>query len=330
MAILRCNKCTHLQEQADELIGATLACPRCANPTAVYPTLFFVGRVLEKYFDAQREIVRLKATVSANPAVSPATPAPAPPDAVDLSNTKHLTSERQHQPIAEWFDRKQIGVQVETDAVDTTGFFDEVAVSIGRNLPVLKEVLDRIRWAQQKGYSSTVIGFDGKSPEDVRTISSFCQQLYDFSFVAKAIPNRQKNNLLLALQTAAAVRHFFNGEWLEWFALMTCLEYARERNKRFSCARKLGLTLSNDDRHELDVFLLLDGQLPIVIECKSGEFRSDIDKYVALRKRLGLSGRNVVLCVAGLSDEHARGLSAMYDLSFVSESGLLAHLGSLF
>jgi hypothetical protein len=331
MALFRCNKCAHLQEQPDEQIGATIACPRCAHPTQVYPTLFFVGRLLDKYFDAQREIIRLKAPPGANPTLPSVAAAPsAPPTAIDLSNTAHLTSEQQHEPIAEWFRRKHIVIQIDSQAVDTTGFFDEVAMSIGGNLPVLKDVLNRIRGAQQRAYSSTVIGFDGKSPEDVRAITSFCQQLYDFSFVAKAIPNRQKNNLLLALQPAAAIRHFFNGEWLEWFALMTCLEYSRERKKRFSCARKLGLTLSNEERHELDVFMLIDGQLPIVIECKSGEFRQDIDKYLTVRKRLGLNGKNIVLCIADLPDEHAKGLTAMYDLTFVSERGLLSHLSSLF
>ena len=331
MALIRCNKCAHLQEQPDEQIGATVACPRCVNPTQVYPTLFFVGRLLEKYFDAQREIIRLKTTPAENlTQTSGGALSPASPPAVDLSNTTHLVSAQQHEPIAEWFRRKQITIQIENQAVDTTGFFDEVAMSIGGNLPVLKDVLNRIRGAQQRGYSSTVIGFDGKSPEDVRAITSFCQQLYDFSFVAKSIPNRQKNNLLLALQPAAAIRHFFNGEWLEWFALMTCLEYSQERKKRCSCARKLGLTLSNEERHELDVFMLIDGQLPIVIECKSGEFRQDIDKYLTVRKRLGLNGKNIVLCIAGLADEHAKGLTAMYDLTFVSERGLLPHLSSLF
>ncbi|WP_265947678.1 hypothetical protein [Dechloromonas sp. A34] len=214
--------------------------------------------------------------------------------------------------------------------VDTTGFFDEVAVQIGRNLPVLKEVLERLRWAQQKEYSSTTIHLDKKSPEDAKAISAFCQQLYDFSFVAKCFHNRPENNVRLILQTAPAIREFFNGEWLEWFALMACLEYAKERNKRFSCARNLSITLQNDESYELDVFMLIDGNIPICIECKTGEFRQNIDKYLTLRKRLGLNGRNFVMCITGLSDEHAKGLTAMYDLTFVSERDLPSHLARLF
>ncbi len=36
------------------------------------------------------------------------------------------------------------------------------------------------------------------------------------------------------------------------------------------------------------------------------------------------------MCIVGLSDEHAKGLSAMYDLSFVSERELATHLTRLF
>lgn len=331
MAIFRCNKCTHIQEQSDGQVGETVVCPRCGNQAPVYATLFFIGRLLDKYFEAQRELARLKVPAAA--ATSGQTVVAQPFDeleATDLTNTDYLASELQHGPIYDWFNRKQIKVQANLRGVDTTGFFDEVAVSIGSNLAVLKEVLERIRWAQQKDYASATLQLDKKTLADAQAISAFCQQLYDFSFVAKCFHNRPENNIRLILQTAPAVRDFFNGEWLEWYALMSCLEYAKERKKRFSCARNLSILMQNGESHELDVFMLIDGKLPICIECKSGEFRQNIDKYLSLRKRLGIPGRNFVMCITSLSDEHAKGLSAMYDLAFVSERGLGAHLSRLF
>ncbi|EXI65637.1 MAG: hypothetical protein AW08_03008 [Candidatus Accumulibacter adjunctus] len=325
MAIIRCTKCAHLAERADAEIGLLLACPRCGNPTQVYPTLFFVSRLLEKYFAAQHEVTRLTATGGSGTATAaPPADATALPVAVDRT-----AGSEQNPPIAEWFGHRQVSVQIADHTVDTSGFFDEVALLIGRNLPLVKVVLDRIRWAQKKGHASTVIPLHGKSPADAQRLGNFCQQLYDYSFVTRAIANRQKNNVLLAIQTAPTIRHFFNGEWLEWFALMSCLQRATERGKRFSCARNVRLTLADGEQLEIDVFVLIDGQLPIVIECRSGEYRQDIDSHVALRTRLGLSGNNLIFCVAGLEDEMARGLSAMYDLSFVSERGLSQHLARL-
>lgn len=331
MAIIRCNQCTLLAEQPEIFVNQNIACPGCGAQAAVYPTLFFIEKLLDKYFTAQREVIRLNSANKSAP--QPAVESVAAPAALadlDLANTDALATELQHGPIHDWFHKKQIKVQANLRGVDTTGFFDEVAMSIGGNPALLKEVVERIRWAQQKEHASATIPLTRKSPAEAQAISAFCQQLYDFSFVAKCFHNRPENNVRLILQSAPGIRAFFNGEWLEWFALMTALNYARERNKRVSCARNLSIALQNDDRYELDVFMLIDGKLPVCIECKTGEFRQNIDKYLTVRKRLGLDGKQFIMCVVGLSDEHAKGLSAMYDLSFVSERDLAMHLARLF
>ena len=86
----------------------------------------------------------------------------------------------------------------------------------------------------------------------------------------------------------------------------------------------------NEDLHELDVFFLVDGSTPVCVECKTGEFRPEIDKYLRLRKRLGIDRSQFILCASNLSDEQAAGLSGMYELTFVSPTGLAPHLAKLF
>jgi hypothetical protein len=76
--------------------------------------------------------------------------------------------------------------------------------------------------------------------------------------------------------------------------------------------------------------MLIDGDLPICIECKTGEFRQNIDKCLTLRKRLGMKGRNFIMCITGLIDEHARGLTTMYDLTFTNELELPSQLARVF
>jgi len=327
MAIIRCNKCTLLAEHPDEFAGKNIPCPKCGTSTPVYPTLYFIEKLLDKYFTAQRELIRLKAPTTPQPSTAKGNSEVAD---IDLANTDFLASELQHGPIYDWFHTKQIKVQANMRAVDTSGFFDEVAEIIGANLQVLKEVLERIRWSQQKEHASATINLEKKSAGDAKAISAFCQQLYDFSFVAKCFHNKPENNVRLILQTAPTIRNFFNGEWLEWHALMTCLRYAKERDRRFSCTRGLNLTLANGDLYEIDVFMLIDGNTPICIECKSGEFRQNIDRYLALKKRLGMDGRQFVMCIAGLSDENAKAFSAMYDMSFANERTLAERLTRLF
>ena len=59
MALYRCNRCGHLSEQADELIGSSLPCPSCRTDNAVYPTVRFVQSMLTRYFAAKRELTAL-------------------------------------------------------------------------------------------------------------------------------------------------------------------------------------------------------------------------------------------------------------------------------
>lgn len=327
MAIIRCNKCALLQEQPDALTGQNIPCPHCAHPVSVYPALFFVEKLLGKYFDAQKELIHLRGrseSVSTTPTVSRQLPD------IDLGNTDQLATEVQHGPIYDWFRKRQIKAQANLRSVDTSGFFDEVAEAIGANLPVLKDVIERIRWSQQKEHASTTLSLGKKSTEDAKAISVFCQLLYDFSFVAKCFHNKPENNVRLILQTAPAIRDFFNGEWLEWHALMSSLRHAKERGNRFSCARGLEIAAQNGDCYELDVFMLIDGQTPICIECKSGEFRQDIDRYLTLKKRLSIDSAHFVMCIAGLSHDNAKAFSAMYNLTFVNEYSLREHLSRLF
>ena len=63
----------------------------------------------------------------------------------------------------------------------------------------------------------------------------------------------------------------------------------KAKNCSFSCARGVKVVFPNEDLHELDVLIQVGAQTPICIECKTGEFRRDIDKYLRLKKRLGLS-----------------------------------------
>lgn len=322
MAILRCNQCGFLQEESENLAGETLPCPSCKSPTPVYRTKFFVGKLIEKYFDAQRTIARLTKQLLPESDLAQAPLGASQFDGIDLSNTNLLASEMQHKPICDWFASKQIKVKSNIHGVDTTGFFDEVAVSIGANLCVLNEVIDRIRWAQNKEYSSTTIRLEKRSTEDAKAIVDFCQQLYELSFVGKCFHKRKENLVHLVVQTVPAIRGFFAGEWLEWYALMACLERVRKDSRRFSVARNLAITFQNGDSFELDVFLLIGDKVPVCIECKTGEFRQNLEKYQILRKRLGVNERDFVMCVAGLGEEHSKGLSAMYGLSFTNEIGL--------
>lgn len=340
MALSRCNKCGLLSEHGREAVGTQIACPRCATAVPVYDSVFFVGRLLEQFFAQRQELLALRAAApvqeagsatssAGHPAESPASPLPAiRSDEVDLHDSDRLSSPEQHRGVVDWFRAKNIAATINAAAVDTSGFFDEAAADIGANFRLFGEVCERIRFAQQKEYQSTLIHLDRKANDDAAAITEFCQRLYRYSLVARCMINREERNLRLVLQNAPGVRRFFAGEWLEWCALMVALRVCDDRELVFSCARNLTLAIG-DERREIDVFFLVEGRKPLCIECKSGEFRDELDKYVALRKRLGIDAKQFVVCVADLDAEQARGLSATHGLTFVNTKTLGPHLGSL-
>ena len=64
---------------------------------------------------------------------------------------------------------------------------------------------------------------------------------------------------------------------------------------------------------------------PLIIECKSGEYRRDLDKYLNLRQRLDLPPSHYLILATDLSHAQANSLSAMYQLTFVTPDRLLPH-----
>lgn len=328
MAIYRCNKCGYLEETLEAGVGTQKLCPKCGQANTTYDTLFFVRKLLEKHF-ALLSSVRRQEAEAQEKEVARATPGEIEWEGIDLHNTDRISSDVQHGPIHDWFKARNIQVQPDYKAVDTTGFFDEVAVEIGRDFELFKPLVDQIRYSQAKNHTSISINLSKRSQKEQQQLTAFCRQLYDYSFVSKYFYQKNEKIIRLNLQSSVPVRSFFAGDWLEWYALMQVLAVIQRSGPRSACTRGLSIVFPNEDLHEIDVFAIVGKEVPVCVECKSGEFRPYIEKYTALRKRLGLSPSQFIVCVAGLADEHVQGLSAMHELTFVSPAGLSAHLERL-
>ena len=74
---------------------------------------------------------------------------------------------------------------------------------------------------------------------------------------------------------------------------------------------------------------LAKNKLPLVIECKTGEYRRDLDKYLTLRKRLDIPAENFVLLVTDIDETQAKSLSSMYELTFLTLSMLPQYIQSV-
>lgn len=331
MPIYRCNQCGLVAEGAELAVGSQTPCARCGTTSTVFGTVYYVEKLVERYFSAMRELKALQAAESAEtvPELAAATKASPPRLDVDLHNTRALATSEQHAPLKAWFASRQIEAQFDHAMVDTSGFFDDAARLIGDGYALFGELMERIRFAYRKSHSWVNLELANVSQKDTQAINALCRQLYGHTFFARYHYQKPEKIVRLTLQTAPAVRQFFDGGWLEWYALMLQLEQANASGRPFSCARGVKVVFPNEDLHELDVVCLPEGGIPVCIECKSGEFRRDIDKYLRLRKRLALPRSHFILCATDLDAEQAAGLTAMYELTFLSLDALPGYLESL-
>ena len=324
-----------------------MPCARCGTASTVFGTVFYVEKLLERYFAAMREVKALQQAEEATTNTTNTTnttdtetaeqanqdsaqsDAPSALQDVNLHNTNLLATAEQHAPLRDWFAAHQIEARFDYALADTSGFFDDAARMVSANYALYGELMDRVRYAYRKSHSWVNLELAQLAQKDAQAINALCRQLYSHTFFARYHYQKPEKIVRLTLQTAPAVRQFFDGGWLEWYAFMALIDHLQQRGQNFSCARGVKVVFPNEDLHELDVLCLPAGQAPICIECKSGEFRRDIDKYLRLRKRLGLDKSRFILCAADLTEEQAAGLSAMYDLSFVNLQTLGAHLQRL-
>lgn len=345
MAILFCGRCGCFREIGSEYTGKSVICPRCRQAARAQDTLELLKNIIQKYQQTTRELKQLKEQVSSQglhaasepPSRSKPQPAAECQDStgvdrwllsdVDIHDTTSLADPRQYASIAEWMEKRRIRLDVDHQAIDTTGFFDEVAVRMGEDYDTLKPVIDRLRHNHQRGYANIKLSLSKHSPEQAETIKGFCRELHDYSLVSKLFHNRKEQTVHMVIQQAPVVSRFFIGEWMEWFVFMKILNAFREQGTPVACLRSFHVNFPNGDKHEIDGFFLVGNEaLPLCVECKSGEFRQDIGKFSLLRRKLGLDRTQFLVCAIGLNDTQIRAFNSMYDVTFANESNFLQHV----
>lgn len=323
MYIYRCNHCKIWGEST----ASPATCNQCGKTAAVYSPLQVINQLSDRYAAALREIEALKnqddehenkETTSSNHIAH-----------IRLNDTDQLATEAQHKPLANWFSKQNIHAEFDYAAVDMSGYYDEAAEKIGQNYALFEKVLGQLSWSYRKSVMTLNIDLKKYSQKEQQKMNNLFREFYSHTFFANYNYRKQDKIINLKLQTAAPIRQFFTGAWLEWFALNEVLQQIQKKNLRFSCARGVKIRFQNEDLHELDVVLYTPNHAPIVVECKTGEYRRDLDKYLNLRKRLNIPAQNFVLLVLDIDETQAKSLSAMYDLTFVTLNGLAEHINKV-
>jgi len=327
MPLYRCNACGYVAEEAVTPVGKSMPCGRCAKPVTVYATVFFVEKLLERYAAIWRELQALRAAEAEEDGAA----APERVGTPDLGASADLASEAQHAPLRAWFKARQIEVAFDVGNVNMAGYFDDAARLLGERHDLFGELIDRVCWSYRKVHTGLNLELARLPQKDAQALNQLCRDFYSHTFFSRYHYQKAEKVVRLGLQSAPAVRSFFEGGWLEWYALTEVLAVwgAGQPRMPLSVARGARVTFANEDVQELDVLALAGDRPPVCIECKTGEFRRDLDKLLRLRKRLGLPRERFIVCAIDLDDAQAGSLSAMYEMSFVTLRSLRPHLERL-
>ena len=292
MGIYRCNHCKHIQEYIyHRSLPPTAKCAKCQQDVTVYDTTFFVEHIISRYVVAKRELESLK---------------------------NQLNDDETEQPEKNTDALENVSFQFNYSAVDMSGFYDEAAEKIGKNYAIFSNILDHMRWGYGKSVSNLNFELKKFNQKEQQQINNLCREFYSYTLFSTYKYLKQEKIIKVKLQTATPVRQFFMGGWLEWFALNTVVENVLAKKVKFSVARSAKIRFQNEDLHELDVILYTQNGEPVMIECKSGEYRKDLDKYLNLRKRLNIPAQNYILLVLDINDAQAKSMNSMYDLTFAT------------
>lgn len=331
MAIFKCSECGHIQETSNDYIGRRAQCPKCQEQAIVQNTVNYIKKLTEKYLLQSKQLTELKKELQninglQNQVDILEVYDALPIDNLDIHNTDLFSQKEHYAPIIKWFKNKNITAEIDSGMMDTTGFFDEIAIGIGDDFNTIGPIISQIKYIQSKKYDTVKLALSKKSDKEIQAIVKFCNMLYAYSFVARYHFQKKEKVIYLTLQEIPKIKSFFNGLWMEWFVLIKILNLFLEKNITPAIARNVNITFSNNDKNELDIFFINNHNNPVCIECKTGEFRQDLNKYFSLRKKLDIKKENFILCIFGLSDEQAKGLTSMYEITLVNELSLISYL----
>ena len=71
MALYRCAHCNFIAEDAATPVGQQVSCSRCGKAATIYPTVFYVEKLVERYTALWRELESLKKLQTNEPEATP-------------------------------------------------------------------------------------------------------------------------------------------------------------------------------------------------------------------------------------------------------------------
>lgn len=235
---------------------------------------------------------------------------------INLNDTDLFANQEAVEKIKQYLNNKNLTATFDYDAMDMSGYFDESSEIIGDHFALLEKYLKQIRYLYNNGKVGLTIHCADLPKNESQKLQDIFKQLFDYTIFAKYFYNSEDKKIRITLNTAESVKKFMCGGWLEWFAAIKLIKEVHGRGKKFAIARSVIVEHENGDKNEFDVVFMSEDQTPIFIECKSGEFRQHLDKFIRICKKISIPTRNWLVLASEIDQKQANAFEKMYPVSF--------------
>ena len=238
---------------------------------------------------------------------------------IKLNDTDIFASKEQHENIKQYLNSKNISVSFKYNAVDTSGYFDEAAELIAKNFDLLNPYIKQLRYLYSNDRHSLIVNCQKLSDNEINKLQNIFKTLFNYTFITKCFYKKEENKFIVSLNQAEPIKKFFMGEWLEWFVIIKLLK-TYHQDKKFSIARSVVIQNQGGDKHEFDVVFRLENQVPLFIECKSGDFRKYLDKFIKICKKIDIPLKNWLVLGTEIDESQCEAFEKMYSCRFCNLS----------
>ncbi|WP_027307874.1 hypothetical protein [Caloramator sp. ALD01] len=247
---------------------------------------------------------------------------------IGVSETQNDTIELNNQNTAINYimSRKMMIKNYKTDVDDD--IFMKLSNYLGNRYEYLRELYAVIKPSLSNG-NSFFFNMQNKPQEVITYCTQFCSLLYKNAFLSNYSYKKSSRIITGAPQRVGRVINFFTGGWLENYILNIVISELHTKGiNDFSFVQNCQLELPNGDNFEVDMLFIVK-DVPIWIECKTGDYQRYISKYSDFRKRMGTTKENSLLIISDLQAGLSKNLSSTFDLTAMSLSEAKLYISEL-
>jgi hypothetical protein len=245
---------------------------------------------------------------------------------VQETQNNNIELNSQNAAINYIMSRKMMIKNYKTDVDDD--IFMKLSNYLGNRYEYLRELYAVIKPSLSNG-NSFFFNMQNKPQEVITYCTQFCSLLYKNAFLSNYSYKKSSRIITGAPQRIGRVINFFTGGWLEnYISNIVISELHSKGINDFSFVQNCQLELPNGDNFEVDMLFIVK-DVPIWIECKTGDYQRYISKYSDFRKRMGTTKENSLLIISDLQMGLSKNLSSTFDLTAMSLSEAKLYISEL-